>query len=97
MRKSSFEDIKMDNKLFETVNGEDLEFSPALQKAYVDFINEAFGFNESGEDFKKLLPKLFGDSLLHPNSDNSHHFLSQQRKVLPFLIHRHFGIHNARY
>ncbi|MBP5312040.1 MAG: GNAT family N-acetyltransferase, partial [Clostridia bacterium] len=52
----------MDNKLFETVNGEDLEFSPALQKAYVDFINEAFGFNESGEDFKKLLPKLFGET-----------------------------------
>ena len=37
----------MDNKLFETVNGEDLEFSPALQKAYVDFINEAFGFNKT--------------------------------------------------
>ncbi len=47
---------------FSIVDGSEFGDRQAANRAYLELINEAFGFDEAGEDFARLLPKLFGPS-----------------------------------
>ncbi|MBO5077700.1 MAG: GNAT family N-acetyltransferase [Clostridia bacterium] len=45
---------------FSIVDGSEYTDRAAANREYLALANEVFGFNESGEDFARLLPKLFG-------------------------------------
>ena len=45
---------------FSIVDGSEYTDRAAANRDYLALANEVFGFNESGEDFARLLPKLFG-------------------------------------
>ena len=53
---------------FRIVDGSTFTDRAEANRAYMALINEAFGFNASGEDFRRLLPKLFG-----PGRDGARH------------------------
>ncbi len=56
------------NRDFSIFDGKDYTDRLAANREYLELINSAFGFDESGEDFARLLPKLFGqgcDGAMH--------------------------------
>ncbi len=50
----------MNDNAYKITDGREYVNREAINGAYLDLINDAFGFTKNGEDFRRLLPKLFG-------------------------------------